>query len=719
MSDDIWSMTVSTMLPTMIDAEELRKAIPILWVGGKREIRGLPSGRSRLVSADDISHAINAVSILGDSEGIYWTLNPVRNDLGDRAARKGDIVNRQWLLIDIDRSSAVKKAENAGSLMATYPEKDETFFIGAKLADWLQSLGWPSPVYVDSGNGMHLLFRVDLPADEMTRLLIKRVLSTLADKWNTPEVEIDRAVHDANRISKLPGTWVRKGPDTRERPWRISRIKWAPPEVGIVTAEQLSELCGEAPVLVSVPSSWEMAITATPDRREAYVRSGIAREIGSIIGTAVGERNNALNAAAFSIGQFVGAGLIDRASVTSQLQAAAHGVGLEDAESKKTIDSGLDAGIAKPRVLPESVHSGVNGTGPLPKFDPSKDRDATAADLMTANAGTRWLWPQWIPLGVLTLLTAEPSTGKTRLGLDLTRRIALNLEWPDGQPMTLPADRRPVVVWVPADNQHSELVDCAHAFGFPAETIILNSTVANIYGGTDLQDAAHYDDLEARIERQKPALVIIDTITNTSDAKSQDSSDAKRQYKPLQDIAKRTGTAIMCVTHTNIAGKTLGRRADEKTRVTIRMECPDPEHQPKRRKLVVALTRLCNPPPPLGITMGDAGNVYDITPPESPAEGAGFIRPLKLPTPATQEAIGYLASALRAGDMKISTMRTECEHRDPPIDAKQLYNARKYLPIEEYEVEDVAKRKSYKWWKLVKKDDDLNANNQAIDPKPF
>ena len=67
-----------------------------------------------------------------------------------------------------------------------------------------------------------------------------------------------------------------------------------------------------------------------------------------------------------------------------------------------------------------------------PPFDPAaaaeveidQNRDATAADLIAANAGTKWLWPQWIPFGVLTLLTAEPSTGKTRLGLDLTKRIA-------------------------------------------------------------------------------------------------------------------------------------------------------------------------------------------------------------------------------------------------------------------------------------------------------
>lgn len=353
----------------------------------------------------------------------------------------------------------------------------------------------------------------------------------------------------------------------------------------------------------------------------------------------------------------------------------------------------------------DELFSLVVGTEP---FNPAADefaeasvdsqRDATAADLVLANAGTRWLWPQWIPLGVLTLLTAEPSTGKTRFGLDLTRRIALGTEWPDGQPIDL-GDRRPVVLWIPADNQHSELADTPRAFGFPESAIVLNTSVSDLYGGTELQSNEQLKDLEDRIVRQVPALVIIDTITNTSDAKSQDSSDAKRQYKPLQDIAKRTGTAIVCVTHTNVAGKTLGRRADEKTRVTLRLECPDPEGQPTRRKLSVALTRLSITPPTLGVTMGDQGNSYDGNPPSAPAEEAAQSGP-KPPSPAVQRAIGFLISKLRLGPIKLHVLRGEGEAQQPPIAAKQLYDARDILGVEEFERFSPGSAKPNKWWQL-------------------
>lgn len=352
-----------------------------------------------------------------------------------------------------------------------------------------------------------------------------------------------------------------------------------------------------------------------------------------------------------------------------------------------------------------------------PRFDPAaaemspdSGRDATAADLITANAGTRWLWEGWIPLSVLTLLTAEPSTGKTRFCLDLTKRIANLTTWPDGSPIVLPDGLTNRVLWIPSDNQHAELADAPARFGYGPDHCLLNTTVGDLYGGTELQTEEQLEDLEARIRRQRPALVIIDTITNTSDYKSQDTSDAKRQYKPLQEIAKRTGAAIMCVTHTNVAGKTLGRRADEKTRVTIRMESPDPAGQPNRRKLSVALSRLSVCPPALGVTMGDDGNGYDVDPPTEPGGvGNGEDRPVPR---LVQRAIDFLRDRLAGGPVRVSVLRTEADHCDPAINNRFLYRAKEYLGVEEF-----IDLRQKKWWKIP---NGLDARNgHADEDTPF
>ena len=46
-----------------------------------------------------------------------------------------------------------------------------------------------------------------------------------------------------------------------------------------------------------------------------------------------------------------------------------------------------------------------------------------------------WLWPGWLPRGMLTVLGAAPGAGKSFVGLDLAWRILMNQGWPDGSPI--------------------------------------------------------------------------------------------------------------------------------------------------------------------------------------------------------------------------------------------------------------------------------------------
>ena len=62
----------------------------------------------------------------------------------------------------------------------------------------------------------------------------------------------------------------------------------------------------------------------------------------------VGERNDTLNRAAFALGRFVGAGLLDAAVVRWELTAAARWAGLGAAEIRGTLRSGLNAGRRQP-----------------------------------------------------------------------------------------------------------------------------------------------------------------------------------------------------------------------------------------------------------------------------------------------------------------------------------------------------------------------------------
>ena len=186
--------------------------------------------------------------------GIYVTLNEVNPALLSRRANRikmrlgkkdsttsdADIQRRLWLPIDIDplRPSGVSSTDEEHELALA--KADE-------IARWIAALGFPDPIRADSGNGAHLLYRIDLPNDEGATALVKACLTTLDTLFSDERVSVDTANFNAARIWKLYGTVSRKGDSTPERPHRRSRILSAPDDMMLVSPEQLRELTARLP----------------------------------------------------------------------------------------------------------------------------------------------------------------------------------------------------------------------------------------------------------------------------------------------------------------------------------------------------------------------------------------------------------------------------------------------------------------------------------------
>ena len=77
----------------------------------------------------------------------------------------------------------------------------------------LKEQGWPPPIVGDSGNGANLLYRIELPNDESSKLLVDRALKGLSQKFSDDQVELDTTVGNAARIWKVPYTKACKGDD--------------------------------------------------------------------------------------------------------------------------------------------------------------------------------------------------------------------------------------------------------------------------------------------------------------------------------------------------------------------------------------------------------------------------------------------------------------------------------------------------------------------------
>jgi putative DNA primase/helicase len=321
------------------------------------------------------------------------------------------------------------------------------------------------------------------------------------------------------------------------------------------------------------------------------------------------------------------------------------------------------------------------------------DDVATIEDLIRFGASVRWLWPGWIQIGVLVIIAAEGGAGKTRFCADLLRRIRHSLAWPDGKKIEV--DPASLVLWVVADNHHDEMVTLSQDFGI-VESIRLNASKKDPYGGVSLESPEELAQLERRIRAVKPILVIIDTVGNSTDKNLSKQEDAKAYYQPLQVMARKTGTAIVCLTHLSANGNVLGRRAQEKVRVVIQMSQPDPSSE--KRKLWVHKTN-AQKPKPMGLTMGNKGNEYDDNPPEAPATEGEFKET------GIDLAVEWLTGKLHEADdsRKVGELITLAEADG--INRNTLYRAQKRL-VKNGEVREDEKgkeggKRGYKVWTLT------------------
>lgn len=202
--------------------------------------------------------------------GVYVTLNPIVPDLLARAANRvepwaqettadTDVTRRRWLPIDTD---PVRKA----GISSTDDEHAAALERAASIRAWLAARGWREPVTADSGNGSHLLYRIDLPNDAASTDLAQRCLAALASQFDDERVKVDRTVYNAARIWKLYGTTARKGDNTASRPHRRARLLDVPAQMEVVTVDQLRDLAALAPAAAKPSVSKQTAAKTTTKR---------------------------------------------------------------------------------------------------------------------------------------------------------------------------------------------------------------------------------------------------------------------------------------------------------------------------------------------------------------------------------------------------------------------------------------------------------------------
>ena len=231
---------------------------------------------------DDVEKLAAAAASITTAKGIYFTPNPVKPALLARAANRirpagkdpltsdHDTTARRWLLIDCD---PVRPA----GISAMDDEHLAARERAVRICKDLQARGWPWPILSDSGNGAHLLYRIDLPTDDGGT--VQKCLEALAAEYDDEAVTIDQTVYNPARIWKLYGTWARKGDSTPERPHRQASIIKAPEPLELVSRGLLEALAAESTTATQPANTTRPAasrrgrINESPDALKTYLAS--------------------------------------------------------------------------------------------------------------------------------------------------------------------------------------------------------------------------------------------------------------------------------------------------------------------------------------------------------------------------------------------------------------------------------------------------------------
>jgi hypothetical protein len=116
--------------------------------------------------------------------GVYVTLNPPDPDCYARSPEKvkdhlkpttsdTNITRRAWLVIDAD-------PKRPAGVPATDEHLGAALAFAGRVKDMLATrFGWPLPVEAMSGNGVYLLYKIDLPNDAESERLVSKVLKAL------------------------------------------------------------------------------------------------------------------------------------------------------------------------------------------------------------------------------------------------------------------------------------------------------------------------------------------------------------------------------------------------------------------------------------------------------------------------------------------------------------------------------------------------------------
>jgi putative DNA primase/helicase len=256
-----------------------------------------------------------------------------------------------------------------------------------------------------------------------------------------------------------------------------------------------------------------------------------------------------------------------------------------------------------------------NGDGAAAQF-------STWGDIAKTLGPITWVWPDWLPAGMLTIVAAEPGVGKSALCLRIAATMIGDMElWPDGAAY---AGERGRVVWAEAESGQAINLERARGWGLSLDRLIQPGLPLEDFR---LDDQTKLDALIDLAFEPDVNAIIIDSLRGAN-SRNENDSDVIALVMRLAELARDANKPVILTHHLrkrNILDGPEGPSLDrlrgssaivQPARVVWTLDTPDP-YDKETRRLAQAKNNLARNPEPIGFTIG-AGGVAFGDAPEAP-----------------------------------------------------------------------------------------------------
>lgn len=164
-------------------------------------------------------------------------------------------------------------------------------------------------------------------------------------------------------------------------------------------------------------------------------------------------------------------------------------------------------------------------------------------EIAASLPAVEWLWPNWIPRGLLSLVGAYQGTGKSWFVLDLARIIIAGDKWPDGASLPSPAP----VIYVDAEGIPQILNQRAVALGIDRTRLYLMfAEPGQVF---DLSKPEWRDKLIDAVMTIRPAIVIIDSLSSVTSNGQNSVEETSDLFAFLVGLARHANCGMLLIHH--------------------------------------------------------------------------------------------------------------------------------------------------------------------------